>query len=57
MTNKHRHHTVFFLSIYVEFEVKPITWLPCKLLHVPETHDEQEDVVGESFLDIYRIRN
>lgn len=44
-------------SIELQFEEKQIiTWLPCKLLHVPQTNNEQENVVGESFLDIYRIK-
>lgn len=29
-----------------------ITWVPWELLHVPEAHDEQENVAGETFLDV-----
>lgn len=59
MVKKHRAvHCFFYTNIYLESEEKQIiTWLPCKLLHVPETNNEQENVVGESFLDIYRNKN
>lgn len=33
-----------------------ITWVPCKLLHIPETNNEQENVACESFLDIYKYK-
>lgn len=36
---------------------KGITWLPSKLFHIPETNNEEKNVVGESFLDICRENN
>lgn len=48
-------------SVSIYYNIKKsikllITWIPCKLLHIPETNDEQENVAGESFLDICRIK-
>lgn len=43
--------------IKLPFEGKQIiTWVPCELLHIPETNDEQQNVAAKSFLDIYRIK-
>lgn len=35
-------------------EEKELTWLPCKLFKIPDADDEQQDVVGESLLDVCR---
>lgn len=37
-------------------EKQIITWLPCKLFHVSEANNEQENVVGESFLNVCKIK-
>lgn len=35
-----------------ELDAGGLTWLPCKLFKIPDADDEQQDVVGESLLDI-----
>ena len=49
--------TVLMTVVRMKLSVIMVTWVPGELFHVPEAHNEQENVVGEPLLYVCTKHN